>query len=126
MKVKRIDFGALFDHLGKGDVCFSDNARILSGDTIQITGYVSPVHDGSDRLLLVNSPGECPDCSPAPVAAIYLPGFAAKVAGTRPVRIAGRIEFGFEIDPEGNATFLRLIDARIATGLTTLAQQGSP
>ena len=123
--VRRIGFDALFDHLGTDALRFSERAAALSGAQVELRGYLSPVHDGSRRMLLVDAPGACPDCSPAPVAAVYLPGFSAKADGTIAIRLSGRIDYGFEIAADGNASFLRLIDARIATGLP-LQEKRSP
>ena len=37
--------------------------------------------------------------------------------GAQAVRLKGRLKFGFEIVPEGYASFLRLENAAVATGL---------
>lgn len=122
--MKRIGFNRLFDGLGSAEVRFSADAAAIDGDEVEIKGYLSPTHDGTGRVLLVDSPGACPDCSPAPVAAIQLPGFISPtVAGHRAVRLRGRIRFGFAIDADGNASFLRLIGARVATGIPTQAEE---
>ncbi len=116
--MKRIGFDILFDRLGSEEVGFAANAAALDGAEVEIRGYLSPAHDGTGRVLLVDTAGACPDCSPAPVAAIQLPGFVSPaVAGHRAVRLRGRIRFGFAIDADGNASFLRLIEARVATGI---------
>jgi hypothetical protein len=116
--VKRIGFDMLFDRLGSEEVGFAADAAALDGAEVEIKGYLSPAHDGTGRILLVDTPGACPDCSPAPVAAIQLPGFVApNFAGNRTVRLRGRIGFGFAIDAGGNASFLRLVEARVATGI---------
>ena len=119
---RRIGFDALYDALGSEQMRFSERAKALSGSDVLITGFLTAAHDDAGRMVLTDAPGVCPDCSPAPAAAVYLPGFAARIAATRgAVRLVGRLEFGFEIDAAGNATFLRLHNARIATGLPVLA-----
>ena len=114
MTRRSIGFEALFDHLATNELRFSDQIEVFNGTEVELTGYLSPAHDGSARMLLVDAPGACPDCSPAPVAAVYLPGFTTKANATRAVQLTGRIAYGFEIETDGNASFLRLIDARIA------------
>lgn len=116
--MKRIGFNALFDRLGQADVGFAADAALLDGKEVEIKGYLSPAHDGKGPVALVSSPGVCPDCSAAPVPAIQLPGFAAPtIAGGRVVRLRGRIQYGFRIDPDGNGSFLRLVDAQITTSI---------
>ena len=116
--MKRIGFDMLFDRLGTTEVGFGTAAAALDGAEVEIKGYLSPAHDGSGAIALAHTPGACPDCSPVPVAAIQLPGFVSPaVVGGRAVRLRGRIEFGFAIDAGGNGSFLRLADARIATGI---------
>ncbi|MFM9881993.1 MAG: hypothetical protein ACKVQT_03115 [Burkholderiales bacterium] len=116
--MKRIGFDNLFDRLGTADVGYCAGAAALDGEEVEIKGYLSPAHDGTGRVLLVDAPGACPDCSPAPVAAIQLPGFTLSIiTGRRAVRLRGRIGFGFAIDTGGNGSFLRLAEARVATGM---------
>lgn len=114
MTSRIIGFEALFDHLATSELRFSAQIEAFNGTEVALTGYLSPAHDGSARMLLVDAPGACPDCSPASVAAIYLPGFTTKANASRAIQLTGRIAYGFEIETDGNASFLRLIDARIA------------
>jgi hypothetical protein len=116
--MKRIGFDLLFDRVGQAEVGFASNAATLDGEEVEIKGYLSPAHDGRGPAMLVSAPGICPDCSPVPVPAINLPGFAVpKAPGGRAVRLRGRIQFGFSIDADGNGSFLRLVEAQVATGL---------
>jgi hypothetical protein len=79
------------------------------GKDVELRGWLSPAHDGSRDILLVERPGECPDCSP--VAAVALPGFTK---GDGAVTLRGRLSYGFAVDAGGKASFLRLEDARVA------------
>jgi hypothetical protein len=134
--VKALRFADLFDGIGTEALAFSDVATRASGDEVAVSGYLSwphrslesarsdtkqqrPVSDPRNGVvLLVNEPGACPDCAPAPVPAITLPGFSAvRAKGTVAVRLRGRLEYGFALDAGGNASFLRLLDARLDTGL---------
>ena len=65
-------------------------------------------------MMLVDQPGFCPDCSPAPAAAITLFGARGlpQAGEPRPVRVVGRLDFGFRID-EGVASFLRIEQAAL-------------
>jgi hypothetical protein len=116
--MKRIGFDAFFHRIGQTEVGFAADVATFDGEEVEIKGYLCPAHDGKGPVMLVSAPGVCPDCSPVPVPAIHLPGFAApKVPGGRAVRLRGRIQFGFSIDPAGNGSFLRLVVAQVATGL---------
>lgn len=115
--MKRLRFADLFDGLDDGEPGFSPRAQAWSGESVEIHGYLTPLHDG-DRYALVNVTGGCPDCGP--VAAIHLPGFLAGDArpdGATAVRLRGRLDYGFAIASDGYASFLRLEGARLAVGL---------
>ena len=94
---------------------YSARCDELHGAEVEIAGFVADSHDGSVQLL-VAEPGGCPDCSPEPIAAIQLPGFRID-SEAKPVKLRGTLSYGFKIDAAGNASFLRLEGARIATGL---------
>ena len=91
---------------------YSARCGELSGSVVEIAGYVVDTHDGSAQLL-VAEPGGCPHCSQVP--AIALPNFRIETAGA--VTLRGTISYGFKQDAQGNASMLRLENARIATGL---------
>jgi hypothetical protein len=117
--VTRIGFTALFDRVGTTDLGYSKLAASLSGSEVEIAGFLVATHDGADRVVLTDAPGACPDCAPAPVPAVHLPGFKAPAAraAARAVRVRGRLSYGFAIAADGYASFLRLEDAHVATGL---------
>jgi hypothetical protein len=118
-----IGFGDLFDALGTAELRYSDRARGLSGRAVVIDGFLSRPHVPLAAPMLVDQPGVCPDCSPVPAAVIALPGFGAAPLfqaasiddgspGDRPVRIVGRLDFGFRI-ADGTASMLRIEHARV-------------
>ena len=104
----RLKLSDLFDGLS-----YSARCGELSGTTVEITGYVVDTHDGLAQML-VAEPGGCPHCSPVP--AVSLPGLRLS---TGAVTLRGVLSYGFFMDPTGNASFLRLEHARLATGLPT-------
>jgi hypothetical protein len=112
----RIGFDDLFTGRGSEALAFSPRAEDLSGADVEIGGFLVPMHASPGRYALVDTPGACPDCAPAPVAALHLPDFRAR-AKAGPVRLRGRLSYGFAIAADGYASFLRLEDARVATGL---------
>ena len=65
-------------------------------------------------MLLVDQPGLCPDCSPAPAAVITLSGAQLHLqeGSERSVRVIGRLDYGFRIDA-GVASFLRIEQAAV-------------
>jgi hypothetical protein len=117
----RLKFSDLFDGLSTDALRYSERCKALSGREVEIRGYLSRAHPQLDRAMLVAEPGVCPDCSPVPVACLALPGFSAIASaamGARAVRLRGRLSYGLERDAEGNASYLRLEQARVATGLS--------
>lgn len=111
-----LKFSDLFDGLGTEGLRYSELCKAWSGREIELAGYLTRAHVEAGQVLLVNEPGACPDCSPAPVACLALPGFSFTSAET-PVRLRGRLAYGFALDAQGNGSFLRLEGARISAGL---------
>ena len=121
MLLMKVRFSDLFDGIETGEPRHSERCKSLAGREVEIIGYLSRAHPESDRAMLVNQPGICPDCAPEPVAFLYLPGFSVNSmssTGATAVRLLGRLACGLERDDEGNATYLRLEQARISTGLS--------
>lgn len=117
----RLKFSDLFDGLSSDALSYSERCKALSGREVEIKGYLSRAHPELGITMLVSEPGVCPDCSPVPVPCLALPGFAAAAivaAGASAVRLRGRLSYGLERDTDGNASYLRLEQARVATGLS--------
>jgi hypothetical protein len=112
-----LKFSELFDGLGSVDLRFSTACDDYSGKEVEIRGWLSQAHDGSRTVMLVNRQGDCPDCSPSPVAAVILPGFRAPKRATGAVTLRGRLSYGFAIR-NGIASYLRLERARVSTGFS--------
>jgi hypothetical protein len=108
----RLKWNELFEGLG-----YSARCAELSGIEVEIAGFVAESHDGGVQML-VAQPGGCPDCSPVPIAAITLPAFRLENA-KGPLMLRGVLSYGFLVDAQGRASFLRLEKARLATGLPT-------
>jgi hypothetical protein len=109
-------FADLFDHLGTDELRYNNAAaQTLSGRAVVIDGFLSHGHGPNAAMLLVDQQGACPDCSPAPTAAIALLGARAvpHAGDDGPVRVAGRLDYGFRIDG-GVASFLRIENAVIS------------
>lgn len=116
--MKSVRFDELFDGLDGDMPGFSATAQALSGEEVEVRGYLSPLHEDG-RYALVAAAGGCPDCGP--VAAIHLPDFRAgepRPDGAIAVRLRGRLDYGFAIAADGYASFLRLAGARLATGIS--------
>ncbi|MGH8701370.1 MAG: hypothetical protein ACREVR_09420, partial [Burkholderiales bacterium] len=90
----RLKFSELFDGRGTHELRYSERCKALSGSVVELSGYLSQDHPASGRVMLVDEPGVCPDCSPAPVACLELPGFAASGTGSA-VRLRGRLSYGY-------------------------------
>jgi hypothetical protein len=109
-----LGFADLFDHLGTDDLRYSTRAQTLSGREVTIEGFLSHAHGPRQTMLLVDQPGLCPDCSPAPAAVITLPGASSfpQEGEARAVRVIGRLDYGFRIDA-GVASMLRIEGAAV-------------
>ena len=112
-----LKFTDLFDGLGTEGLKYAPRCEALSGEEVEIRGWVSQAHDGSRAVMLVNRQGECPDCSPAPVAAVILPGFKLPKHATGAVTLRGRLSYGFAVR-DGIASYLRLERARVSTAFS--------
>jgi hypothetical protein len=111
-EVRRIGFDDLFDDIGTVRCGFSPRAGDLSGQAVEIDGFLIRPHGPHTQHLLVANPGACPDCSAAPEPTIVLCDVAADpaaiIGADGRVRAVGTLEYGFEISPTGDASFLRL------------------
>ena len=109
-----LGFADLFDHLGTDDVRYSAAAKDLSGRDVTIEGFLSHAHGPRLSMLLVDQPGVCPDCAAVPPAVITLCGATPMMSegGEHPVRVVGRLDYGFRIDA-GVASLLRIEQAAV-------------
>ena len=114
-----ITFRDLFDHIGDKRMKFSKRAETLSGEEVEMRGYLAAMHNDPRQIVLAGEAGVCPDCADAPVPCVHLPGFVpgGGLFSAQAVRLNGRLAFGFAIVAEGYASFLRLEGASVATGL---------
>jgi hypothetical protein len=113
----QLKFSDLFEGIGTEALKYASRCEALSGEEVEIRGWLSQAHDGSGTLMLVSRQGDCPDCSPAPVAAMILPGFKLPKHATGAVTLRGRLAYGFTIQ-KGIASYLRLERARVSTGFS--------
>jgi hypothetical protein len=117
--MQSISFRDLFDHIGTERMIFSKRAEALSGEEVELRGYLVAMHSDQRQITLAGEAGVCPDCAEKPVAYLHLPGFSpgAALFSAQAVRLKGRLSYGFAVAAEGYATFLRLENAAVATGL---------
>lgn len=117
--MQTISFRDLFDHIGTPRMTFSKRAEALSGEDVELRGYLVAMHSDERQITLSGEAGVCPDCAEKPVAYVHLPGFSpgGDLFSPQAVRLKGRLSYGFAVAPEGYATFLRLEQASVATGL---------
>lgn len=110
----QLKFSDLFEGLGTTDLRFAGRCVHYAGQEVEIRGWLAQAHDGSRTVMLVNRQGDCPDCSPAPVAAVVLPGFRLPKHANGAVTLRGRLSYGLAVR-DGIASHLRLERARIST-----------
>ena len=117
--MQTISFRDLFDHIGTERMTFSRRAEALSGAEVELRGYLVAMHSDERQITLAGEAGVCPDCAEKPVAYVHLPGFSpgGDLFSPQAVRLKGTLSYGFAVAPEGYATFLRLENASVATGL---------
>ena len=117
--MQAIVFRDLFDHIGNARMTFSKRAEALAGQEVELRGYLVAMHSDPRQIALSNEAEVCPDCAEIPVPYVNLPGFSpgGRLFSPQAVRLKGKLSYGFEVAPEGYATFLRLESASIATGL---------
>ena len=117
--MQNISLRDLFDHIGTQRMTFSKRAEDLSGQEVELRGYLVAMHADPKQITLAGEAGICPDCADKPVAYVHLPGFSpgGDLFSPQAVRLKGRLSFGFAVAPEGYASFLRLENASVATGL---------
>jgi hypothetical protein len=117
--MKSITLRDLFDHIGTQRMTFSKRAEALSGEEVEVRGYLVAMHADPRQITLSGEAGVCPDCAENPVAYVHLPGFSpgAGLFSPQAVRLKGRLSYGFAVAAEGHATFLRLENASVSTGL---------
>jgi hypothetical protein len=117
--MQNISFRDLFDHIGTQRMTFSRRAEELSGQEVELRGYLVAMHADPRQVTLASTAGVCPDCAESPVAYVHLPGFSpgAGLFSPQAVRLKGILSYGFAVAGEGYATFLRLENASVATGL---------
>jgi len=117
--MQTISFRDLFDHIGTERMTFSRRAEALSGEEVELRGYLAAMHSDERQITLAGEAGVCPDCAEKPVAYVHLPGFipGKDLFSPQAVRLKGRLSYGFAVAAEGYATFLRLENASVATGL---------
>jgi hypothetical protein len=117
--MQNISFRDLFDYIGTERMTFSKRAESLSGKDVELRGYVVAMHSDERQITLAGEAGVCPDCAEKPVPYVHLPGFSpgGDLFSPQAVRLKGRLSYGFAVAAEGFATFLRLENAAVATGL---------
>ena len=117
--MQTISLRELFDHIGTQRMTFSKRAEVLSGEEVEMRGYLVAMHSDARQITLAGEAGVCPDCAEKPVPYVHLPGFSpgGNLFSPQAVRLKGRLSYGFAVAAEGFATFLRLENASVATGL---------
>ena len=123
----RIGFDDLFTGRGSDALAFSPRAEDLSGGDVEIRGFLVPLHAASPCASRSSTAGRLPGLRAGagrrrPPAG--LPRLRRAEAGSQPVRLRGRLSYGFAIADDGYASFLRLEDARVATGLAQAVRAG--
>lgn len=109
-----LKFSELFEGLGTANLAYGAACARHSGEEVELRGWLAQAHDGSRTVMLVSRPGDCPDCSGTPVAAVVLPGFKLPRHAAGAVTLRGRLAFGLSIQ-NGIASHLRLERARVST-----------
>jgi hypothetical protein len=65
-------FRDLVDHIGTERMTFSKRAEALSGQEVDLRGYLVAMHSDPRQITLAGAAGVCPDCADDPVAYVHL------------------------------------------------------
>jgi hypothetical protein len=103
---------------------FSEQAKALAGETIEIPGFMAPpLKADAGFFVLTKMPmAVCPFCEtaadwPSDIVLVLLAEDQEWVPFNRPIVARGRLELGVEVDPEtGFVSKVRLADGSFTAG----------
>ncbi len=111
-----LKFNELYGRVTVRGVEYSDKIKSLSGQTIQMTGYMAPpLKPKLDFFVLTRQPmSTCPFCTtaadwPADIVLVIMPPGRELDPTTRGLNVTGRLEIGVKRDDEtGFVSLVRL------------------
>ncbi len=107
--MQSISFRDLFDHIGSPRMTFSKRAEALSGEEVELRGYLVAMHSDERQITLAGEAGVCPDCADKPVAYRAPPGFQSRGEPVQPA--GGALERQVVLRFRGGAGRLRHVSA---------------
>ncbi|GKX62390.1 hypothetical protein SOASR032_09590 [Pragia fontium] len=117
-----LSFEQFYGHVGVLGLEFSDRVKQLSGQEIEIKGFMAPpLKAESQFFVLTKMPmALCPFCSsdadwPEDILVVYLKQRQTFVQNNSMIKVSGTLEYGTWRDPQsGFVSLLRLRDAEFS------------
>ena len=117
-----LKFGELYDRVTVRGVEYSDRIKALTGQSIQMTGYMAPpLKPKLDFFVLTREPmSTCPFCTtaadwPADIVLVIMPPGRELEPTTRGLNVTGRLEIGVKRDDEtGFVSLVRLYASAVS------------
>jgi hypothetical protein len=118
-----LKFGELYGRVTVRGVEYSDRIKALSGQSIQMTGYMAPpLKPKLDFFVLTREPmSTCPFCTtaadwPADIVLVIMPPGKELEPSARGLNVTGRLEIGVKRDDEtGFVSLVRLYASTVST-----------
>lgn len=116
-----LKFGDLYASVGVRGVRFSDKVLALTGEKVEMTGYMAPPLTAGARFFVLTKAlmAVCPFCStdedwPADIVVVYLPDGDELRPTEHPVKVTGTLETGSYTDEEtGFVSLVRIRADRV-------------
>ncbi|GGO26851.1 hypothetical protein [Deinococcus humi] len=117
-----LKFGELYGRVTVRGVEYSDRIKALTGQSIQMTGYMAPpLKPKLDFFVLTREPmSTCPFCTtaadwPADIVLVIMPPGRELEPTTRGLNVTGRLEIGVKRDAEtGFVSLVRLYASTVS------------
>ncbi|WP_427025439.1 hypothetical protein ACP4J4_05830 [Aureimonas ureilytica] len=121
--IERIVFDDLYGKISVLGLSFSDKAKALAGQSVEMRGFMAPPLKAEAKFFVLTEipMSLCPFCSsdadwPANIVVVYLREAQTFEQANKVIEVSGRFEIGSWTDPEtGFVSLVRIVDASFRT-----------
>ncbi len=121
--IERIVFDDLYGKISVLGLSFSDKAKALAGQSVEMRGFMAPPLKAEAKFFVLTEipMSLCPFCSsdadwPANIVVVYLRQAQTFEQANKVIEVSGRFEIGSWTDPEtGFVSLVRIVDASFRT-----------
>ena len=121
--IERIAFDDLYGKISVLGLSFSDKAKALTGQNVEMQGFMAPPLKAEAKFFVLTEipMSLCPFCSsdadwPANIVVVYLRQAQTFEQANKVIEVSGRFEIGSWTDPEtGFVSLVRIVDASFRT-----------